>query len=443
MDDFRYINGTLHAESIAMDELATRFGTPCYVYSSSTLLSHYDKFAAAFAAIDPLICFAIKSCSNIAICRLLAERGAGMDIVSGGELHRALLAGADPGRCVFAGVGKTDDEIHDALAAGVGWINIESDQEFEVVRDIAHRMNVTCNAALRVNPDVDPHTHEYTTTGTRQTKFGIDIGEARAFFDRHGQDTGRHCPLRGIHLHIGSPVYGPRSYEHAIERALELIDGLRAAGHDIEMLDVGGGFGADYETGRSPDAAAYASSIVPLLQAEADRGTRIVIEPGRAIVANAGVMLLRVLYIKQNGGKTFVICDGGMNLMIRPALYDAFHFIWPAQVAAEHEPGVRREHMSMPGLQTVDVVGPICESGDFLARGRAIPPVRRDDLLAVFAAGAYGMAMASHYNSHPLPAEVLVDGDEAHLIRRRETYDDLTAAEAFAPAAIRAGAAAS
>jgi diaminopimelate decarboxylase len=426
VDHFTYQGGSLHCEDVAAADVAQAAGTPCYVYSRATLLGHYDRLAEAFAPLRPLICYSIKSCSNLSICRLLAERGAGMDLVSGGELHRALLAGADPARCVYAGVGKTDLEITEAITRGVGWINVESEAEFENIARIAAGLGTTCRVALRVNPDVDPHTHRYTTTGKRRTKFGVDIDRAVEFFRRYGRD--RHCRLEALHLHLGSPIYSSDPYVQSIHKVLELLDELERLGFAVSMLDLGGGFGADYETSQTPSAAQYAADIVPLLRDRA-ADLRIVLEPGRTISANAGILLLRVLYLKQSGDKRFVVCDGGMNVLIRPALYQAFHFIWPCEVAPEHVPPRRARQLDLPGLEAVDVVGPICESGDFLAQDRMLPPLSRGDLLAVFAAGAYGMAMASRYNAMPLPAEVLVDGTGCSLVRRREANHDLTAHE--------------
>jgi diaminopimelate decarboxylase len=427
VDHFAYREGELLCEDVAAAKVAEAAGTPCYVYSRATLREHYRRLAEAFAPLEPLICYAIKSCSNLSVCRTLAECGAGMDLVSGGELHRAQLAGVDPGRCVYAGVGKTDAEIRAALAAGVGWLNVESEAEFENISAIAADAGVPCRAALRVNPDVDPHTHRYTTTGRIETKFGVDLVRARRFFDAYGRDP--HCALSGIHLHLGSPIYSAEPYVRSTAKVLRLIDELEAGGHRVTMLDIGGGFGADYETEQTPLAAEYAAAIVPLLEPRARAGLQVIIEPGRTITANAAVLLVRVLYVKQSGGKTFVICDGGMNALIRPSHYGAFHFIWPCRVADRHVPARRAKQMAMAGLEPVDVVGPICEAGDFLAEDRLLPPVHRGDLLAVFSAGAYGMVMASRYNSMPLPAEVMVDGEAATLVRRREAYDDLTAHE--------------
>ncbi len=413
-----------------MSAIADSVGTPCYVYSRATILHHYDRLADAFSSLNPLICYSIKSCSNLAIIKLLKDRGAGMDLVSGGELFRAMQAGVDPANCVYAGVGKTDVEIRQSLQAGVGWFNVESEAEFENIAEIARELNIPCKVALRINPDVDPKTHRYTTTGKKESKFGVDIDRARAFFRTYGHDD--LCKLTGIHLHLGSPIYTAEPYVSAITKVLGLIDQLAADAANpvtIDMLDLGGGFGADYETDQSPAASDYAGEIVPLLKARVEQGLQIVIEPGRSIMANAGVLLVRVLYMKTSGDKTFAICDGGMNTLIRPCHYDAFHFIWPTKVESAHIPPSRAKQMDLEGLIPMDVVGPICETGDFFGIDRPLPPLQRGDLLTVFSAGAYGMVMASRYNSMPLPAEVLIDDQTVHVIRRRETYDDLVAHE--------------
>ncbi|MBM4109833.1 MAG: diaminopimelate decarboxylase [Phycisphaerae bacterium] len=427
MDDFAYRHGELHCGSVPVSLIAERFGTPTYIYSASTLLDHHRKLARAFAALKPLICYSVKSSGNINLCRLLASEGAGMDVVSGGELHRAMAAGCPAERCVYAGVGKTDAEIEFAILQGVGVLNVESEAEFEVVAAIAARLQRRCVAALRVNPDVDPKTHRYTSTGRKETKFGVDIERARAFFALYGNDPW--CRLTGLHLHIGSPVYTVQPYLDAITKTLTLIDDLKALGHTVDTLDLGGGFAADYETGQSPEAAEYAQAIVPLLEPRVRDGLRVILEPGRTIVANAGILLTRVLYMKQSGDKMFAICDAGMNTLMRPCHYDAFHFIWPTAPVAGFVPPQRARTMELDGLALMDVVGPICESGDFLAIDRPLPPLRRGDLVAVFTAGAYGMSMASRYNSVPLPAEVLVEGDQVRSIRRRESWDDLIAHE--------------
>ncbi len=427
MDHFAYRNGQLFCEGVNIDELAGTVGTPAYVYSRQTIEHHYKAIASAFAPLDPLICYSIKSCGNIHLLRLLAGLGSGMDVVSGGELYRARQAGVDPRHIVYAGVGKTDREIELALEMGIGWFNVESEAEFENLARIAHEMGATTHAALRVNPDVDPRTHAKTTTGTKETKFGVDIERARRFFERFGGDA--HVRLDAIHLHIGSPVYSVQPYVDALTKALQLIDDLRSSGRTINTLDIGGGYGANYETDQTPAYDRYAAEIVPMLRPFVAGGGRVILEPGRTIACNAGVLVTRVQYIKIGGRKKFVIVDAGFNHLLRPALYDAFHFIWPTNVAPNHVPAARKHDMPNEGLETCDVVGPVCETGDAFATERPLPPVAREDLLAVFSAGAYGMVMASNYNAFPRPCEVLVDGDEARLIRRRETYDDLVGPE--------------
>lgn len=420
MDHFSYRNSLLHCEDAEVSQIAEGVGTPAYVYSRATLLHHYDAVARAFAPLNPVICYSIKSCANLHVCRLLRERGAGFDVVSGGELVRALEAGGDPAHIVFAGVGKTDDEINQAIDAKIGWFNVESEAELENLIAIARDRRATVRAALRVNPDVDPRTHRYTSTGKKETKFGVDLERARRVFHDFGRQNAVH--LCGIHLHIGSPVNSVEPYVQAIRKGLDLIDALRADGFAIDTLDIGGGFGAHYRAEEAPAAVQYADAIVPLLTG---RGLKIILEPGRSIAANAGILLTRVLYLKKSGDRDFLIVDAGMNDLIRPALYEAFHFIWPVQCAPGFVPPRRGEHVDLPGLVPMDVVGPVCESGDFLARERLLPPMRRGDLVAVFSAGAYGMVMTSHYNSRPNPPEVLVEGDAFRVIRRRETYDDL------------------
>ncbi|MBI1375499.1 MAG: diaminopimelate decarboxylase [Phycisphaera sp.] len=426
MDWFAYRDdGQLYCEDVNLDALAAEVGTPVYIYSRKTFEHHYDSIAGAFAELDPLICYSIKSCGNIHIIRLLAERGAGMDVVSGGELHRAKLAGVDTSKIVYAGVGKTDAEIRAGIEAGIGYFNIESEAEFENISHIAAEMGTPCHGALRVNPDVaDPKTHAKTTTGKKETKFGVDIERARQFFEAYGHNE--HCRLTAIHLHIGSPIYSPDPYVLAINKALDLIEELRGKGYTIDALDIGGGYAADYETGKSPAYTDYADAIVPLLRG---KGLKVILEPGRTIAANAGVLLTRVQYVKTGGSKKFVIVDSGMHHLVRPAMYDAFHFIWPTHLEPNYLPEHRAMEMTHEGLETTDVVGPICETGDVLAKARMMPPVNRGDLLCVFTAGAYGMVMASNYNAMPRPAEVLVDGATATIIRRRETYADLTDAE--------------
>ena len=423
MDCFNYRNGRLECEDLTAAELAERFETPLYVYSQRTFLEHYARLSRAFAPLDPLICFSIKSCQNIHICRLLRECGSGFDVVSGGELVRALRAGADPAKIVFAGVGKSDREIREALEAGIGWFNIESESEMEQMVHLAAEAGVVASLALRVNPDVDPKTHLYTTTGKKETKFGVDLERAAAVF-RDFADAPS-VRLSAIHLHIGSPVHDISAYERSIRRGLGLIEQLRGEGFEIDTIDIGGGFGAHYEAEEAPAASAYAEAIVPLLTG---RGLKVILEPGRSIAANAGILLTRVVHVKRSGDRTFAIVDASMNELIRPALYGAYHFIWPVD-AGDRVPANRTAQQPFEGLTPHDVVGPVCESGDFLAKDRPLPPLHRGDLLAVFSTGAYAAVMASQYNSRPRAAEVLVNGADARLIRRRETYEDLIATE--------------
>ncbi len=423
MDDFRYLDGSLFCEGVAMREIAEHAGTPCYVYSAETFRQHFIRLRDAFAPLNPLICFSVKCCSNLAILRLLTELGAGMDVVSGGELFRASKVGGDPKKFVYAGVGKSDAEIRYALEQRIGLFNVESEMEFENLSRIAGETGIHVGAALRVNPDVDPKTHRYTSTGKRESKFGVDLERAAAFFHAYGRDP--FVSLRGIHLHIGSPVYTTDPYLESVTKALVLMDELAAQGFHIDTLDLGGGFGADYESDQSPPAHEYAQAIIPLLRDRVANGLRIILEPGRTIAANAGVLLTKVQYVKRSGDRHFAICDAGMHTLLRPSHYGAFHFVWPTEVDQALVPPRRARELFLPGLERTEVVGPLCETGDFLAEDRMLPPLNRGDLLAVFTAGAYGMSMASRYNSHPLPVEVLVEGDRFRVIRERETYDDL------------------
>ena len=425
MDFFEYKNGSLYCESVAVADIARAAGTPVYIYSAATLLHHYRALTEAFAELAPTICFSIKSLANLNILRLLAEAGSGFDVVSGGELARARAVGADCGRIVYAGVGKTDREIREAIDAGIGLFNVESEAEFENISRLAAAAGRQVRAALRLNPDVyDPKTHTYTATGKKETKFGVDIDRAAAFFRAFGRDG--HARLDAIHLHIGSPIYSAEPYVKAIAKTLELIDRLRAEGSAVRTLDIGGGFAADYEEGASPLAAAYAEQIVPLL---AGMGLEVILEPGRQIACNAGLLLAEVLYVKKGGDRNFVIIDAAMTDLVRPAMYGSAHFVYPARLADGAAPPPRKTDYAAPGGQKVDVVGGVCESSDFLAKDRVLPPMARGDLLAVFSAGAYGFTMSSQYNCRPRAAEVLVEGDTWRIIRPRETHEDLFATE--------------
>lgn len=424
MDFFEYRGGELHCEGVTAAALAQRFGTPLYVYSKRTLVDHYRRLAEAWAALDPWLCFSVKSCSNLHILRLMRECGAAFDVVSGGEMRRAIEAGADPRRIVFAGVGKTDDEIREALSAGIGYFNVESEAEMDNLGTIAASMNRRAPAALRVNPDVDPKTHVYTTTGKRETKFGVDLERAKRVFHEFARRPG--LDLSAIHLHIGSPVNTVEPYVQSITKGLDLVDALRRDGFDVRAINIGGGYGAHYEDDQAPTAAQYAAHVAPLLKGA---GLTVMLEPGRTITANAGVLLTRTLYTKHSGDRQFLIVDASMTELIRPALYGSFHFVWPVRPARGQTPPRRSAQLKPEGAVLVDIVGPVCESSDFLAKERWLPPVTRGDLVCVFTAGAYGFVMSSQYNSRPRPAEVLVDGDDVRIIRRRETYDDLVAAE--------------
>ncbi len=424
MDHFSYERGVLHCEAVDVRTIAEQHGTPVYVYSTQTLCDHFDRVRAAFSPVDATVCFSVKSCQNLSILRLLNGRGSSFDVVSGGELRRVLEAGGSPGQIVFAGVGKTDAEIRTALAARIGWFNAESEAELENLGALAVEQGTTARVALRVNPDVDPKTHVYTTTGKRETKFGVDRERAIACFRRFAAHPG--LDLVGIHLHIGSPVNAVEPYVESITRGLELIDDLRGQGFGIRAINIGGGFGAHYDGSEAPPASVYAERIVPLL---ADRNLTVLLEPGRCIAANAGVLITRTLYTKASGDKRFIIVDAAITELLRPALYGAFHFAWPVMPADGLVPPRRSADLKLPDTALVDIVGPVCESGDFLAKDRWLPPINRGDLLCIFSTGAYGFSMSSQYNSRPRVAEVLVDGADVRVIRRRETYDDLVSAE--------------
>lgn len=425
MDFFQYRDGELCCEDVLASHLADQFGTPLYVYSKATFLRHYQQIADAFAPVKPIICYSVKSCGNINILRLLAQAGCGFDVTSGGELFRALQAGGDPKKIIYAGVGKTDQEIADALRAGIAAFNLESEAEIENIDRVAASTGKTAVGAIRVNPDVDPKTHAKTTTGKKETKFGVDIERAERVFERY-RDL-KNLRIAGVHIHIGSPVYRIEPYVEAVTKITALIDALTARGHRIEWFDVGGGFAVNYENPRQAfPVTEHAKALLPLL---AGKPYRIAFEPGRYIAGNAGILLTRVLYRKIGGQKKFVIVDAGMNDLIRPTLYESYHHIWPARPRPQDLAGSREKDVPPPDAEEVDVVGPICESGDYLAKGRRLPPTQRGDLLAVFTAGAYGFSMASNYNARGRAAEVLVDGGKAQLIRRRESYDDLVALE--------------
>jgi diaminopimelate decarboxylase len=354
----------------------------------------------------------------------MADAGSGFDVVSGGELYRVLAAGGDASKVVYAGVGKTDTEIIEALDVGIGYFNIESEAELENLIRLAVKHDKKTKVALRVNPDVNYKTHAFITTGKKETKFGVDIERAMEVFADYGDNAS--VSLCALHVHLGSGGKTIDPYVDAVEKILPLIDRLRSKGHTIEAVNLGGGYGADYESDTVPSATDYAAGIVPLLE---DKDVKLILEPGKSICANAGIMVTRVLYIKKGGAKKFVIVDAGMNDLIRPSLYDAFHFIWPTKVGKELAPALRTVDLRLDGTEVVDVVGPICEGADFFAKDRALPPAKRGDLLSIFTAGAYGYTMSSNYNARRRAAEVLADADSFSVIRRRETYEDLISLE--------------
>lgn len=424
MDPFHYDHGQLYCEQTPIAQLAEQYGTPLYVYSQAAFVEQLKALHSAFAALDPLICYSVKANSNLSVLRLLAGLGSGFDVVSQGELFRVREAGGNPGKTVFAGVGKTDDEIAAGLDAGVLMFNVESEAELDAIARVASAKGVKAPVAPRINPDVDPKTHRYISTGNKQSKFGMDVERSVRL-----AEAARSMPsisLIGIHMHIGSQITTVEPYANAVAKGVDLIGKLREMGHPIAWYNVGGGYGIAYRGPEARPIAEFADVIVPAVKST---GCRLALEPGRVIAGNAGLLVSRVIFTKQSGDKRFLIQDAAMNDLIRPSLYEAFHRIWPVALPdGTTEPPTDFE-TNRPGTEPWDVVGPVCESGDFLAKDRPLPTLNRGDLLATFSAGAYGMVMASNYNTRPRPAEVLITGNQAKLIRRRETYDDLLAAE--------------
>jgi diaminopimelate decarboxylase len=424
MDHFHYRDRALFCEDVPVTDLAQAYGTPLYVYSTATLLHHLSQLKRAFAAVDPLICYSIKTNANLSISRLMRENGAGFDVTSGGELYRALKAGGTGDTIVFAGVGKTDSEMRYGLESNVRMFNVESEAELLALSDVARSMNRTAAVALRVNPDLPPKTHAKTDTSVKGVKFGLDIDSVLEFAEKVVDNP--HVRVVGLHMHLGSPILSVAPYRQGLEKGQMLIDRLRKQGHKIEYINMGGGFGIHYRKQEALPAEAFAEVIVPAVKAA---NCRLILEPGRFIVGNAGLLVSRVIFTKESGSKQFVIQDAAMNDLIRPTLYDSFHRIWPVQPAPGFPCPPEDYEADIPGTVKNDVVGPVCESGDFLAKDRRLPPLRRGDLLATFSAGAYGMAMSSNYNSRLRAAEVLVNGARHRLVRRRETYDDLVRSE--------------
>jgi len=423
MHSFHYQQGKLYCESTDLASLAEQHGTPLYVYSEQTILDHYRRLNSALDPLDREICYAVKANSNLAILRLLAEEGAGFDIVSGGELYRIIAAGGDPAKCTFAGVGKTRDEIAYALYNNIASFNIESEEELLAIDEVASSLDHKAPIAVRVNPDVDAKTHKYISTGKSENKFGIGLDRVEAVYE---MASGlKHLELKGLQTHIGSQITEPKPFADAIDKIVPVAQHLRDR-FGIQFFSIGGGIGIVYqgslESGdrvwweqkenQAMSIEEYAGTIVPRLR---PLRMRVLLEPGRFLVGNAGVLLTRVLFLKKTPNKVFIIVDAGMNVLIRPALYQGYHEIVPL-----NESGNKIR---------ADVVGPVCESGDFIALDREIADVKAGDLLAIMSAGAYGFSMASNYNSRPLPAEVLVHGKTHHLIRRRQNYADLVQLE--------------
>lgn len=413
MNSFEYQQGELYCERVPVSRIAKELGTPCYIYSHETLIRHFHAYDSAFKDIPHVIAFAMKANSNLAILRLMAREGSGVDIVSGGELFRAMKAGVPASKIVFAGVGKSPDEIRDALKANILMFNVESAAEIRAINEVAASVGMKARIALRINPDVDPKTHPYISTGMKKSKFGIAAD--RALEEYKIASSMSHIDVVGVHAHIGSQLTDVTPFVDSLRKVVALIDTLKSHDINIRYLNIGGGLGITYSDEKPPLPQDLAHAISPLVKG---LGLTLVMEPGRVIVGNAGILVTKALYEKAGETKHFVIVDAAMNDLIRPSLYGAYHEIRPVNEAAAHRP-----------KQLVDIVGPVCESGDFLAKDRSLPNIQPDDLLAVMSAGAYGFVMASNYNSRPRVPEVLVKGGEFHVIRDRETYDDLVKGE--------------
>ncbi|WP_438971613.1 diaminopimelate decarboxylase [Methylophaga sp.] len=411
MDFFQYQADTLHAENVSANRITQQFGTPTYVYSRATLERHWKAFDTAFSSQPHLVCYAVKANSNLAVLNVLARLGSGFDIVSAGELARVIAAGGDAAKTVFSGVGKTHDEIEYALNQGIRCFNVESIPELDRINTVAQRLNKTASVSIRVNPDVDAQTHPYISTGLKENKFGIAIEDAREVYQSAKQMTSLH--IVGVDCHIGSQLTSVSPFVDALNRVLTLIDELAEDGITIKHLDIGGGLGIHYRDETPPTPAEYAEALKPLLQ---ERELEILLEPGRAIAGNAGILLTQVEFIKPTEAKQFAIVDAAMNDLLRPALYQSWQEIQAVSLNSDAQ------------ATTYDIVGPICETGDFLGKDRKLA-IKQGDYLAIRSAGAYGFTMSSNYNSRPRAAEVMVDGEEMHLVRERETIEDLFSGE--------------
>lgn len=418
MHEFKYINNHLYCEKVKVADLAEKFGTPLYVYSYHTLIGHFIKLEKAFAEIKPLICYSVKANSNIAILKALVDKGAGLDIVSGGELFRALKAGCPPEKIVYASVGKTEKEIAEAIKRGILFLNVESISELELINKISCRLGEKSRVAIRINPDIEPKTHHYITTGKLTNKFGIDFNTAQIIF--LAQKDFPHLDISCIHIHIGSQITESAPFIAAIKKVVNFIAELRKKGIYLKYLNIGGGLGIIYDKETPQTAEEFSKKILTLLK---NTGLKIIMEPGRFIAGNSGILVTKVLFVKKTPLKKFIIVDAGMNDLIRPSLYGAYHEIL----------SLRGKGYGLRGKEKYDIVGPICESGDFLAKDREIPKVNEGDYLAVMGAGAYGFSMSSNYNSRCRAEEVLVVKDRAFAIRKRESCRDLVRNESIPP----------
>ncbi|RJP56988.1 MAG: diaminopimelate decarboxylase [Deltaproteobacteria bacterium] len=411
MHDFQYKNDELYCEDIPVSAIADSVGTPFYLYSHNTLLNHFKVFDSAFSSVEHLVCFSVKANSNIAVLKTFINQGGGVDIVSGGELFRALMAGANPEKIVYSGVGKRVDEIEFALQTDILMFNIESTQELKVIDSVAGKLGNRARISFRINPDIDPKTHPYISTGLKKNKFGINIKKSLEEY-RHARGF-KHIDIVGVDCHIGSQITGVEPFVDALKRIKELVVELQKEGININYLDLGGGLGITYDQETPPHPNIYAQAIIKEVS---DLNCVLILEPGRVIVGNAGILVTKALYTKKSEEKNFVIVDAGMNDLSRPALYGSFQGIQPVKLIK------RKEFVA-------DLVGPICESGDFLAKDRKMPQFERGDLVAVMSTGAYGFTMSSNYNSRPRIPEVMAAGDEFYIIREREEYDDLIRGE--------------
>ena len=418
MHEFKYKNSKLYCESVYIKDIARRIPTPFYLYSYKTIMDHYKKIKDAFRSVKPLICYSMKANSNLAIARSLVKQGAGLDIVSGGELFKALKAGVSPSKIVYASVGKTSDEIRRAIKSGILFFNVESIPELELINKIARSLKKKTRACIRINPDVEPKTHKHITTGKLTNKFGIDLDTARMIFLMRYRYS--FVDIKGVHVHIGSQIITSQPFISAIKKVLSFIDELEKINIRIEYLNIGGGLGIIYNKEKPQTAKEFANAVLPLIRKRKRKlKLKIILEPGRFIVGNAGVLITKVTYLKRTRIKNFVIVDAAMNDLIRPALYDAYHQILPIN------------RVSSRANHKYDVVGPVCESGDSFAKGREFNNLKSDDLLAVMSVGAYGFVMSSNYNARCRSAEVLVKGNRFYIVRKRESYEDIIRGESI------------